>query len=94
MTDRPLTPPGYVLLTHEEYARLLLAASGDDMIVTCEVCGAWMDQDDPACAVTEDFTGCWKMATDDPRYANECRSWRAPEKVTRPAGQPSTEGTR
>lgn len=81
MSDRPLTPPGYMLLTNAEYRRLLAAAECDDMLIWCEVCGAWLDRNDPAAASTEDFTGCWKAATvDNPRYANECRSWRAPDR--------------
>lgn len=80
---RPLTPYGYVLLTEEEHTRLVESASLDDMLVICEVCGAWLHRDDPACAAVDDFHGCWKMATDDPRYANECRSHRAPASMGR-----------
>jgi hypothetical protein len=41
-----------------DYERLLLCAELDDMIVTCEVCGAWMDRADPALATIDDVTGC------------------------------------
>ena len=60
-----------------DYERLLQCAESDDMIVTCEVCGAWMDLDDPACASTDEFTGCWKIASDRPKDQALCRSYRA-----------------
>jgi hypothetical protein len=62
-----------------DYQRLLLAAEADGMIVRCEVCGAWLDRDDPACAVLDDFTGCWKAATLDPANDHLCRSYRQQE---------------
>ena len=66
------------VLTAEDYNRLLIAAEGDDCLDWCEVCGAWIDVNDPARATTEDFRGCWKAATgkDD-----DCRSYRACERV-------------
>ena len=84
---RPLKPPGFVLLTHAEYERLLLAADTDEMIVRCEVCHAWLDRDDPACASAEDFTGCWKAATGRQQDSHLCRSHRAPERPDPAAGE-------
>jgi hypothetical protein len=78
-SERPLTPPGHMLLTNDEYARLLEAAWSDDMLIQCEICGAWIDRDDPAAANIADFTGCWKAATADPKNDHLCRSHRAPE---------------
>lgn len=80
---RPLTPPGYRLLTEAEYERLIKAAESDDMLAWCEVCGAWLDRNDPACATTEDFEGCWKAATRDPQHDHLCRSHRAPNRSAR-----------
>ena len=56
---------------------MLDAAGLDDLIVWCEVCGAWLDVTDPATASLEDFTGCWKAATRDAKYDHLCRSYRA-----------------
>lgn len=58
-----------------DYERLLAAADGDDMIVTCDTCGAWLDRDDPCVATTDDFTGCWKAATGG-QHDNGCRAYR------------------
>lgn len=66
-----------VTLTDAEYERLLLASEADDTIVRCEVCGAWIGREEEACAVTEDFIGCWKAATRDPRHDHLCVSYRA-----------------
>ena len=60
-----------------DYKRLLEAAIADDMIVWCETCGAWLDREDPACASTEDFTGCWKAATRRAEDTPLCLSYRA-----------------
>jgi hypothetical protein len=60
-----------------DYKRLLELTDYDDMIVTCDVCGAWLDRDDPACATIDDFTGCWKVASDRPKDQALCRSYRA-----------------
>jgi hypothetical protein len=68
-----------------DYKRLLEAAEGDDMIVWCEVCGAWLDRDDPACAPVEDFTGCWKVASKRPKDEALCRSYRAAEAPSPPS---------
>lgn len=68
-----------VTMPLDDYKRLLLASEGDDMIVKCETCGAWLDRDDPATAVTEDFTGCWKAATRDGDHDHLCKSYRAIE---------------
>lgn len=64
-------------ISEADYRRLLEAAEADDMIVWCEVCGAWLDRDDPAYCNADDFTGCWKAATRDSRYNHLCRSYRA-----------------
>jgi hypothetical protein len=62
-----------------DYARLIEAAEGDDMIVHCKTCGAWFDRDDPACATTEDFTGCWAAATGGKHDTKNCRRDRVCE---------------
>ena len=59
-----------------DYKRLLDAAGLDSCIVTCEICGAWLDTEDPWTAVVEDFTGCWAKATDNQRYSEQCKSYR------------------
>ena len=64
-----------VTIPADDYRRLLKAAECDDMIVNCQVCGAWLDRNEAA--DTEDFTGCWKAGTRDPRYDDTCRSYRA-----------------
>ena len=61
-----------VTLSDDDYQRLLLAAQSDDMIVFCEICGSWMDRDDPRAATTDEFTGCWFAAICDPKYADDC----------------------
>ena len=63
-----------------DYKRLLEALEGDDMIVRCETCGAWLDRDEEACAITDDFTGCWKAATHSAKYDHLCKSYRATER--------------
>lgn len=63
--------------------KLLLEHIEDDMIVTCEHCGAWLHRDDPACATTEDWNGCWYMATDRDRDRHLCRAYRSPEQYHR-----------
>ena len=60
-----------------DYRRLIEAAENDDMIVTCEVCGAWLDVNEPECARAEDFIGCWKAATGREQESSLCRSYRA-----------------
>lgn len=64
--------PDTITIPLSDYKRLLEAAEGDDMIVKCETCGAWLDRDDP-----DDFTGCWKMATRDEKHTHLCKSYRA-----------------
>lgn len=59
-----------------DYERLLQLVEFDDMLVICEVCGAWLDRDDPACASVEDFNGCWKVASRQ-GDGSLCRSYRA-----------------
>jgi hypothetical protein len=87
MSKRPPTPPGYMLLTTQEYQRLLDAAVSDDMLLWCDTCGAWIERDDEAACSADDFTGCWKAATHDPRFDHLCRSHRAPEPPPPPAGE-------
>lgn len=60
-----------------DYKRLLDAAADDDMLAWCEVCGAWIDRNDEAYATTDEFTGCWKVATRRKRDEHLCRSYRA-----------------
>lgn len=55
---------------------MLKAMEADGNLVWCETCGAWLDYDDEALASTEDFTGCWKVATGDSRWDHLCRSHR------------------
>lgn len=78
--DSPFVPGAKVAertIPEEEYARLLRAAECDDALIWCEVCGAWMDRDDPAAIETEDFRGCLKAGTRDSQYDHLCRSHRA-----------------
>jgi hypothetical protein len=79
-----MTPERSITIPVADYRRLLEAAEADDMIVTCEVCGAWLDRADPTTATTDDFVACWKAATCDPRYATECKSYRAIENEPSP----------
>jgi hypothetical protein len=60
-----------------DYRRLLQAAESDDSLIWCEVCGAWLERDDPACCTADDFSGCWKAATHRPQDDHLCRSHRA-----------------
>ncbi len=59
-----------------DYERLILASELDDMIVRCEVCGAWMDRDDPRTATLDDFTGSWRMATRLKKHDLACVRYR------------------
>ena len=63
-----------VTIPLEDYARLIALAECNDMMVKCETCGAWLDRDEEACVVTEEFQGCWKAAT---RSGELCKSYRA-----------------
>jgi hypothetical protein len=82
MTEQMVTIP------LADYDRLLQLVELDDMLITCEVCGAWIDRDDPACATVEDFEGCWKVAGNrgDEKL---CRSYRA---TVREKVAPTTAG--
>ena len=86
-TSRPPTPAGYMLLTIAEYDRLCEAAKCDDTLLWCEVCGAWIEIDDPAACSADGFTGCWKAATRKSRDEHLCRSWRAPERAPGEKGE-------
>lgn len=78
---RPITPPGYMLLTNAEYRRLLIAAEADGSLIWCERCGAWLDMNDPAAAsIVEDVRGCWKSVSDRRADQHLCRSHRAPDR--------------
>lgn len=66
-----------VTLPASDYQRLLEAAECDDMITTCEVCGAWMDKDDPAYLHSEDWNGCVYYATGLERDKDLCRRYRS-----------------
>jgi len=62
-----------------EYQRLVEAAlAGDDMLIRCEKCGAWLDRDEPGTASVDDFSGCWWSATGRDSDKATCRSYRAP----------------
>lgn len=69
---------GSISVPKADYLRLFESAldGHDDMLVICETCGAWLDRNDPATATTDDYTGCWKMATGQERYTHLCRSDR------------------
>lgn len=69
--------PRMVTIPLADYERLLRAAEGDDMLVICETCGAWLDRDDPATCTADDFTGCWKAAAGRSQDEHLCRSYRA-----------------
>lgn len=81
MADAPADRAREALVTVEipkaDYDRLLQAAEADDMVVYCETCGAWLDRDDEATATTDDYTGCWKIATGRNEDEHLCRSYRA-----------------
>lgn len=85
-------PAPIVTIPLADYERLLELVGLDDMLITCEVCGAWIDREDPACASTEDFHGCWKVATARPQDAHLCRSYRAVDMATSLPSPPSKEG--
>jgi hypothetical protein len=70
-------PAPTVTIPLADYDRLLQLIEFDDMLVTCQVCGAWLDRSDPACAAVEDFNGCWKVASDRNSDQSLCRSYRA-----------------
>lgn len=72
-----------VTILDEDYQRLLMAAEADDMIVTCETCGAWMDRDDPRCASLDDFTGCWFAATGSDADRSTCVRYLRPARPDR-----------
>lgn len=59
-----------------DYKRLLECAEADPDIVWCETCGAWLDINDPARATTEDYVGCWKVATGREQDEANCKSYR------------------
>lgn len=68
--------PVMITVPLADYERLLEASDADDMLVNCDVCGAWLDRADTWTATTDDFTGCWKAATGGMR-AEECKAYRA-----------------
>jgi hypothetical protein len=70
--------PDTVALSLADYERLLEAAGGDDMLIWCEQCGAWMDRNEPWAASTEDFTGCWFAATCRDQDAHLCVKGKRP----------------
>jgi hypothetical protein len=72
-----MAEPGFVSIPIADYRRLLEAAEADDMIAWCETCRAWLDKDDPATCMADDFTGCWKAATGRADLSHLCRSYRA-----------------
>src|SRR5690606_8095516 len=72
-----------VTISRADYLRLIEASESDDCIVHCTTCGAWLDTADAATATIEDFNGCWKAATGDPRYDQDCRSYRVSEDLFR-----------
>lgn len=82
-THKPITTSAMarteITIPMADYKRLLQAAESDSCIVICEICGAWLDTEDPETATVEDFTGCWSKATDSPRYSEQCKSYRALE---------------
>lgn len=68
---------GKISLPIEDYERLLEAAECDDMIRTCDICGAWIDMDDPAFIRGEDYQGCVYYCTGLERDKKLCRRYRA-----------------
>ena len=69
--------PATVKISVEDYQRMRASIEYDPNMVNCDTCGAWLHRDEAACATTDDYTGCWKMATGDSRDDNECKSRRA-----------------
>ena len=80
-----------IVLSAEDYERLLEAAEADDMLIWCETCGAWIDRNDEAAAHIEDFHGRWKAATGNPRWGHLCRSHRVSEAVKAIRGRQEME---
>lgn len=72
------------VITVADYRRLLEASEGDDMIVRCEGCGAWLAIDDPACAPVQDVTGCWAYVTGREKDGDLCRRYRVCEDDNQP----------
>lgn len=70
-----------VIVPRADYQRLLNGAADDDMLIFCEVCEAWIDRDDEACASVQDFHGCWKVAAGSKETEHLCRSYRAPDQL-------------
>jgi hypothetical protein len=73
-----------ITLPLADYKRLLEAAESDDTLDWCEVCGAWLDIEDPARCTAEDFRGCWKVATRRKQDEHLCRSYRGLKLDERP----------
>lgn len=63
-----------VTIPAADYRRLIEASEGDDMIVRCQTCGAWLTRDEAA--PVEDYIGCWKVAVEGGDEST-CRSYRA-----------------
>lgn len=75
---RILSEAGFVCVPAADYSRLYESAldGHDDTLVICETCVAWLDISDQVTATTDDYTGCWKMATRRDRDNHLCRSDR------------------
>ena len=58
-----------------DFRRMWEALETDETIKWCETCGAWLT--DEEAASTEDYTGCWKIATGGKHNAENCKSYRA-----------------
>lgn len=61
----------------EDLRSMLTAMDADETLHWCSTCGAWIECDSPALATTEDFVGCWKIATGgDAKWNHLCVSQR------------------
>lgn len=69
------------VIRSRDYLRLLQAAGGDDMLMYCENCSAWIDREDPAAARIEDVSMCWAAATCREKDKPMCRRDRVSEVV-------------
>ncbi|TPK59011.1 MULTISPECIES: hypothetical protein [unclassified Mesorhizobium] len=69
-------PDTLISIRASDLRSMLTAMEADDSLRWCDTCGAWLECDDEALALTEDFTGCWKAATCNPKWDHLCRSHR------------------
>lgn len=72
MSEREAT----ISVSIADLKQMLESMECDDTLHWCEHCGAWLQDDDPALATADLYTGCWKMATGRKSDEHLCRSHR------------------